>query len=40
MNEKEALIFKLVKEDPFISQIDLAMKSNLSRSEVASYISA
>lgn len=40
MNEKEALIFKLVKEDPFISQIDLAMKSKLSRSEVASYISA
>ncbi|GAM16111.1 carbohydrate kinase [Mesobacillus selenatarsenatis] len=40
MNEKEALILKLIKEDPFISQIDLAAKTDLSRSEVAGYISS
>ncbi|RSD26704.1 carbohydrate kinase [Mesobacillus subterraneus] len=40
MNEKEALILKLVKEDPFISLIDLAAKTDLSRSAVAGYISS
>jgi pseudouridine kinase len=40
MNEKEALIIKLIKENPFISQIDLAVKTDLSRSEVAGFISS
>ncbi|MGA9225988.1 MAG: winged helix-turn-helix transcriptional regulator, partial [Mesobacillus sp.] len=40
MNEKEALILKLIKEDPFISQSDLAVKTDLSRAEVAGYISS
>ncbi|MEH7884105.1 carbohydrate kinase [Bacillus sp. JJ1609] len=40
MNEKEALILKLIKEDPFISQSDLAAKTDLSRAEVAGYISS
>ncbi|PLR96131.1 sugar kinase [Bacillus sp. T33-2] len=40
MNEKEALILKLIKEEPFISQMDLAAKTDLSRSAVAGYISS
>ena len=40
MNEKEQLILQLIKEDPFISQIDLAEKTGLSRSAVAGYISS
>ncbi|MBS8266663.1 winged helix-turn-helix transcriptional regulator [Mesobacillus boroniphilus] len=40
MDEKEGLILKLIKEDPFISQIDLASKTDLSRSAVAGYISS
>lgn len=40
MNEKEQLILQLIKEDPFISQIDLAEKTKLSRSAVAGYISS
>ncbi|WP_423409303.1 carbohydrate kinase [Heyndrickxia sp. MSNUG] len=40
MNEKEALILKLIKEDPFISQSDLAVKAGLSRAEAAGYISS
>lgn len=39
MDEKEILILKLIKEDPFISLIDLAAKTDLSRSAVAGYIS-
>lgn len=40
MSEKEAQILKLIKEDPSITHIDLAAKTNLSRSAVASYISS
>lgn len=40
MNELEARILKLIKEDPFISLIDLAAKADLSRSAVASYVSS
>jgi len=40
MNEKEQLILQLIKEDPFITQIDLAEKTGLSRSAVAGYISS
>jgi pseudouridine kinase len=40
MNEKEALILKLIKEDPFISLYDLAAKTDLSRSVVTNYISS
>ncbi|QED50014.1 carbohydrate kinase [Cytobacillus dafuensis] len=40
MNEKELLILKLIKDDPFISQIELAEKTGLSRSAVAGYISS
>ncbi|MDQ0271547.1 carbohydrate kinase [Cytobacillus purgationiresistens] len=40
MNEKEAVILQLIKEDPFISQVDLAAKTGLSRSAVAGYISS
>lgn len=40
MNEKEALIIKLIKENPFISQNELADKTKLSRSAVAGYISS
>ncbi|WP_394137822.1 carbohydrate kinase [Cytobacillus oceanisediminis] len=40
MNEKESLILQLIKEDPFISQNDLAEKTGLSRSAVAGYISS
>ena len=39
MNEKEQLILQLIKENPFISQIELAEKTELSRSAVAGYIS-
>lgn len=39
MNEKELLILQLIKENPFISQIELAEKTDLSRSAVAGYIS-
>ncbi|PLR87056.1 carbohydrate kinase [Bacillus sp. V33-4] len=40
MNEKESLILHLVKEDPFISQIDLAEQTGLSRSAAAGYVSS
>ena len=40
MNEKEALIIKYIKENPFISQNELAEKTKLSRSAVAGYISS
>jgi len=40
MNEKESIIYQLIKEDPFISQNDLASKTGLSRSAVAGYISS
>lgn len=40
MNEKEALILKLIKMDPYISQVDLAVKTDLSRSEITGYISS
>jgi len=40
LNEKEALIIKHIKENPFISQNELADKTKLSRSAVAGYISS
>ena len=40
MNEKEALLIKYIKENPFISQNELAEKMKLSRSAVAGYISS
>ena len=40
MNEKERLILKLIQDDPFISQNELAEKLNLSRPAVANYISS
>ncbi|MBP2241878.1 pseudouridine kinase [Cytobacillus eiseniae] len=40
MNEKESLILQLIKTNPFISQIELAEKTGLSRSAVAGYISS
>ena len=40
MNEKEALIIQHIKENPFISQNELAEKMKLSRSAVAGYISS
>ncbi|MGM9927665.1 MAG: carbohydrate kinase [Bacillus sp. (in: firmicutes)] len=40
MNEKEALILQLIKENPFITQNELADKTTLSRSAVAGYISS
>ncbi|WP_079505455.1 carbohydrate kinase [Mesobacillus jeotgali] len=40
MNEKEALILKLIKEDPFISHFDLAAKADLPGDRVAGYISS
>lgn len=40
MNEREALIIKCIKENPFISQNELADKTKLSRSAVAGYISS
>lgn len=39
MNEKELLILQLIKVNPFISQIELAERMQLSRSAVAGYIS-
>lgn len=40
MNEKEEQILKLIKENPFISQNDLAGKMDISRSAIAGYISS
>lgn len=40
MNEKESLILQLIKANPFISQIGIAEKTQLSRSAVAGYISS
>lgn len=40
MNEKESLIIQLIKENPFVSQIELSEKTGLSRSAVAGYISS
>ncbi|WP_174732847.1 carbohydrate kinase [Mesobacillus harenae] len=40
MNEKEFLIIKLIKEDPFVTQMELAAKTDLSRSAVAGYVSS
>lgn len=40
MNEKERLILKLIQDDPFITQNELAEKLNLSRPAVANYISS
>lgn len=40
MNEKEALILKQIKKNPFISQIELAAKTDVSSSAVAGYISS
>lgn len=40
MNEKEQLILQLIREEPFISQNELAEKTGLSRSAVAGYISS
>lgn len=39
MGEKEVMILKLIKENPFITQNELAQKTGLSRSAVAGYIS-
>ncbi|MCA1035623.1 winged helix-turn-helix transcriptional regulator [Bacillus infantis] len=40
MNEKEQSILTLIKEDPFISQNEIAEKTGLSRSAAAGYISS
>ncbi len=40
MNEKEMNILALIQENPFISQVELANKTGLSRSAVAGYISS
>ena len=40
MNEKESQIFHLIKENPFLTQNEIAGKLNLSRSAVAGYISS
>ncbi|MEN1969913.1 carbohydrate kinase [Lentibacillus sp. N15] len=39
MNEKEKLVLQLIKDNPFISQLELANAVNLSRSTVANIIS-
>ncbi|MBP3038521.1 winged helix-turn-helix transcriptional regulator [Bacillaceae bacterium Marseille-Q3522] len=40
MNEKERLILQFITDNPFITQNELAVKTNLSRSAVAGYISS
>ncbi|WP_455661791.1 carbohydrate kinase [Pradoshia sp.] len=40
MNEKECQIFHLIKENPFLTQNEIAGKLNLSRSAIAGYISS
>ncbi|AOM82434.1 PfkB family carbohydrate kinase [Salisediminibacterium beveridgei] len=40
MNEKEKIIIELIRQDPFITQQDLAERLNVSRSAVAGYISS
>lgn len=40
MNEKESLILQLIKEDPFMTQNEIAEKAGLSRSAAAGYISS
>ncbi|WAA08607.1 carbohydrate kinase [Fervidibacillus albus] len=40
MNEKERQIFELIKENPYITQNELAQKLQLSRPAVANYISS
>ena len=40
MNEKESQIFHLIKENPFLTQNEIAGKLNLSRSAIAGYISS
>lgn len=40
MNEKERLILKFITENPFLSQNELAEKTDLSRSAVAGYIAS
>lgn len=40
MTEKEKIILQLIKDDPFISQNELAEKTGLSRSAVAGYVSS
>ncbi|WP_462406149.1 carbohydrate kinase [Gracilibacillus sp. Marseille-QA3620] len=40
MNEKESQILHLIKDNPFITQNEIAGKLNLSRSAIAGYISS
>ncbi len=40
MNDKEKLLIQSIQKDPFISQNELADRTNLSRSAVAGYISS
>ncbi|WP_243355270.1 carbohydrate kinase [Bacillus litorisediminis] len=40
MNEKEQIIVEIIKENPFISQNEIAERTGLSRSAVAGYISS
>ncbi|QPC45753.1 carbohydrate kinase [Mangrovibacillus cuniculi] len=40
MNEKEKVIYDSIKENPFVSQQEIAEKTGLSRSAVAGYISS
>ena len=40
VNEKEKLLLELIENNPFISQVELAEKTQLSRSAVAGYISS
>lgn len=40
MSDKELLILQLIKDDPFISQNEIAEKTGLSRSAVAGYVSS
>ncbi|WP_433747275.1 PfkB family carbohydrate kinase [Falsibacillus pallidus] len=40
MNEKEKLLLEMIENNPFISQAELAEKTQLSRSAVAGYISS
>ncbi|MEM5594647.1 winged helix-turn-helix transcriptional regulator [Niallia circulans] len=40
MNDKEIFILQLIKENPFVTQNEIAEKMGLSRSAVAGYISS